>query len=109
MNESVILSLIVKEMDGSHLLPLMRECSDYAIRRKNSMEDRIFSYDKPNKYRTDIDNVVELALNLKPTDIKSEVDDVSVIESYKMNILERNEYQFETIIRMLLKDLPHKS
>ena len=54
------------------------------------MEDRIFSYDKPNKYRTDINNIVELALNLTPADIKSEVDDISVIERYKINILERN-------------------
>lgn len=34
--------------------------SDYSIRLKNHQEERIFSYDKPNKYRTDINTLARV-------------------------------------------------
>ena len=42
------------------------ENSDYPIRLKNNEEERIFSYDKPNKYRTDI-NTLAAIIDLLPS------------------------------------------
>ena len=42
---------------------LLVECSDYEIKMNNSEQDRIFSYDKPNKYRSDISNIIHCLLN----------------------------------------------
>lgn len=44
---------------------LLLDASDYEIKIKNSEQDRIFSYDKPNKYRSDINNIVYCLLNNK--------------------------------------------
>lgn len=42
---------------------LLVEASDYETKMKNNEQDRIFSYDKPNKYRSDISNIVYCLLN----------------------------------------------
>jgi hypothetical protein len=42
---------------------LLVRASDYETKRKNSEQDRIFSYDKPNKYRSDISNIAYCLLN----------------------------------------------
>lgn len=39
------------------------DASDYETKLKNNEQDRIFSYDKPNKYRSDITNIIYCLLN----------------------------------------------
>ena len=41
---------------------LLSTNSDFKIKRKNHEEERIFSYDKPNKFRSDISTLFEVLL-----------------------------------------------
>lgn len=42
---------------------LLTSASDFAVKLKNNEQDRIFSYDKPNKYRSDISNILHCLLH----------------------------------------------
>lgn len=62
----------------SMLKSFMGQNSDYMIRLKNSQEERIFAYDKPNKYRADINTLVLFVMELSDpkkilTQLKDEV------------------------------------
>jgi hypothetical protein len=57
----------------------LREATDYDIKRKNCKEERIFSYDKPNKYRSDITNFIH-CLRINP-ELRANQDELkSIIE-----------------------------
>jgi hypothetical protein len=39
---------------------MMETNSDYEIKKKNCEHERIFSYDKPNKFRSDVSNMIQV-------------------------------------------------
>lgn len=53
--------LSILSVDGFE--ELLWDASDYDTKLKNNEQDRIFSYDKPNKYRSDITNIIYCLLN----------------------------------------------
>ena len=63
LNEEVIKNIILSRLTLEQFGKLLVEASDYEIKRRNYQQERIFSYDKPNKYRSDITNVIYCLLN----------------------------------------------
>lgn len=59
---------------------ILQENSDYEIKLKNFKESRIFSYDKPNKYRTDINTLLTLVCLLNKDGRKELKEVVSEID-----------------------------
>jgi len=58
INEEVIKNIILSRMTVKEFELWLQEATDYDIKRKNYQEERIFSYDKPNKYRSDVTNFI---------------------------------------------------
>lgn len=52
--------MILGGFDVSEIEKLILVNSDFKIKRKNHEEERIFSYDKPNKFRSDISSLFEV-------------------------------------------------
>lgn len=82
--------------------------SDYDTKMKNSEQDRIFSYDKPNKYRSDISNIIYCLLhNPRILTAKGELPEIierlfvrekvslaladNCVQKYANDIINRNE------------------
>jgi hypothetical protein len=63
INEEVIKNLILSKININQFQQLLLEVSDFEIKRRNYQQERIFSYDKPNKYRSDITNVLYCLLH----------------------------------------------
>ena len=66
----------------------LKEATDYEIKRKNYKQQRIFSYDKPNKYRSDITNFLYCLNNNKNLiNNKKEVKNIilRVFEHHKLD------------------------
>jgi hypothetical protein len=72
--------MILSKLSVDQFSKLLVEASDYEIKRRNYQQERIFSYDKPNKYRSDINNIIYCLLNnhqlisSKPNDISNAVE-----------------------------------
>lgn len=52
--------MILGGFEVSEIEKLILVNSDFKIKRKNHEEERIFSYDKPNKFRSDISSLFEV-------------------------------------------------
>lgn len=79
---------------------------DLEVKGRNNEETRIFSFDKPNKFRSDVGNVLTLVLTKQPVDamqhgflLKSENEEF--IATYQRRVFFRNEYKFEWMLRRL--------
>ena len=53
-NDAVIKKNFLRKLSKEQFKQLLLQNSDYEIKKKNNAEQRIFSYDKPNKFRSDI-------------------------------------------------------
>jgi hypothetical protein len=54
---------ILSQISVENLTEMLADNSDFKIKRKNHEEVRIFSYDKPNKFRSDTTSLFEVLLN----------------------------------------------
>jgi hypothetical protein len=61
----VVKNSILERLSLKGFEELLLGASDYEVKLKNNEQDRIFSYDKPNKYRSDISNIIYCLLNNK--------------------------------------------
>ena len=58
LNEEVVKNWLLRRLSVGAFGELLSEASDYEIKYKNHIQERIFSYDKPNKYRSDVSNIL---------------------------------------------------
>jgi len=113
LNEEVIKNIILSKLTVGQFSKLLVEVSDYEIKRRNYQQERIFSYDKPNKYRSDITNIIYCLINnqqiisSKPEDLSLAVqralevqkldwrEEGQCITKYLNDIVTRNEVIFQ--------------
>ena len=83
MNDEVVKNMILKKITIKEFQIWLRQATDYEIKRKNYQEERIFSYDKPNKYRSDITNFIYCLGNNKNL-----IDNQSELRNVILNVFE---------------------
>lgn len=67
LNETKMAELILQRLPREQISLVLRD-GDLDTKLRNNEETRIFSFDKPNKFRSDVATIVSLLLNKLPTE-----------------------------------------